>query len=341
MVRKRKYGKYQNGTAALCACLLILGMMAGLLTGCGADTKVVLTTGLKKDEVFRISEKSCTLPEVMIYLTNMQNQYEAVYGEEIWNAGGEGKSLVQEAKNQVLAELAQVKAMALLAQEKGTVLDEKETERVNAAAKEYLASLNETEVSVLSADEKLITQMYTEYALAAKVYQQIVENVNPEISDDEARTITVLAIRTRERGPAETVRREAGQEGADFESLAEENSEDRIIRYSFGKGEMDEAIEKAAFELGKDEVSGVIESDGSFYVLKCVSTFDEAQTRINKEKILKERRNEAFNSEYDTFVDSLVRQLNEQLWESVAFVHDENVKTDSFFTVYNTFMQVN
>ncbi len=315
-------------------------LLTGLLTGCGEDTKVVLTTGLKKNEVFRISEKSCTLPEVMVYLTNMQNQYEAVYGEEIWNAKGEGESLEEEAKEQVLAELAQVKAMSLLAQEKEVVLDEKETERVEAAAREYFNSLSEAEVTALGVDEKLINQMYTEYALASKVYRQIVEDVNPEISDDEARTITVLSIRLKDRAKAQEVLEQARQEDIDFEALAEANSEDRIVSCSFGKGEMDEAIEKAAFDLGKDEISGIIETDDGFYVLKCVSTFDEAQTRANKEKILEKRRNEAFNSEYDTFANSLVRQLNEELWQSVALIRDENVKTDSFFTVYDTFFQV-
>ena len=315
-------------------------LLTGLLTGCGEDTKVVLTTGLKKNEVFRISEKSCTLPEVMVYLTNMQNQYEAVYGEEIWNAKGEGESLEEEAKEQVLAELAQVKAMSLLAQEKEVVLDEKETERVEAAAREYFNSLSEAEVTALGVDEKLINQMYTEYALASKVYRQIVEDVNPEISDDEARTITVLSIRLKDRAKAQEVLDQARQEDIDFEALAEANSEDRIVSCSFGKGEMDEAIEKAAFDLGKDEISGIIETDDGFYVLKCVSTFDEAQTRANKEKILEKRRNEAFNSEYDTFANSLVRQLNEELWQSVALIRDENVKTDSFFTVYDTFFQV-
>ena len=43
--------------------------------------------------------------------------------------------------------------------------------------------------------QDLITKMYEEYALAEKVYQTIVENVNPEVSDDEARTITVDMIR--------------------------------------------------------------------------------------------------------------------------------------------------
>ena len=47
------------------------------VTGCGSDlsdTKVVLTTGLNKDEVFRIESVSCSKPEMMVYITNMQNQ---------------------------------------------------------------------------------------------------------------------------------------------------------------------------------------------------------------------------------------------------------------------------
>ena len=36
--------------------------------------------------------------------------------------------------------------------------------------------------------------MYEEYALAQKVYQQIIHDINPEISDDEARTIVVQHI---------------------------------------------------------------------------------------------------------------------------------------------------
>lgn len=322
--------------ALVCAATLA----AGMVSGCGSGKKVVLTTGMKKDEVFRIGSASCTLPEAMIYLTNMQNQYEAVYGEEIWNAKNGGESLEQEAKEQVLAELAQVKAMTLLAAEKGISLSDKEEERAAAAAKEYYASLSETEKTSLGADEETVKQMYREYALAARVYQQIVEDVNPEISDDEARTITVLQIRMEDKEEAQDVCDQAKEEAADFESLAERYSEDRTISYSFGKGEVDAAIEKAAFDLGKDEVSDVIEAQDGFYILKCISTFDEAQTQINKEKIANARRNEAFNSEYNTFVNSLVRQLNEELWDSVTFIHDGDVTTDSFFTVYDEFFQI-
>ena len=78
-----------NKKTKFCKAAALLGaavMMISALAGCGKNTKVVLTAGLKKNEVFRISSASCVLPEVMVYLTNMQNQYESVYGSQIWNA---------------------------------------------------------------------------------------------------------------------------------------------------------------------------------------------------------------------------------------------------------------
>ena len=305
-----------NKKTKFCKAAALLGaavMMISALAGCGKNTKVVLTAGLKKNEVFRISSASCMLPEVMVYLTNMQNQYESVYGSQIWNASDGQLSLEQEEREQVLTQLARIKVMNLLAQKK--------------------------EGTALNVTQDLITKMYEEYALAEKVYQTIVENVNPEVSDDEARTITVDMIRVSDSAKASQVLGKAKEEGVDFETLAQAESEDQTVTQSFGKGEVSETLEKAAFNLGKDEISDVVESDGSYYILKCISTFDEAQTKANKEKIVKQRQSEAFDTEYTAFEQTLVRQLNEELWNSVTMIHQDDVKTSSFFEVYQMYFQ--
>ena len=321
-----------NKKTKFCKAAALLGaavMMISALADCGKNTKVVLTAGLKKNEVFRISSASCMLPEVMVYLTNMQNQYESVYGSQIWNASDGQLSLEQEEREQVLTQLARIKVMNLLAQKKEVTLDDKEKERAAAAGREYFTSLNSAEVTALNVTQDLITKMYEEYALAEKVYQTIVENVNPEVSDDEARTITVDMIRVSDSAKASQVLGKAKEEGVDFETVTQ----------SFGKGEVSEALEKAAFNLGKDEISDVVESDGSYYILKCISTFDEAQTKANKEKIVKQRQSEAFDTEYTAFEQTLVRQLNEELWNSVTMIHQDDVKTSSFFEVYQMYFQ--
>ncbi len=337
-IRRIEADTHKKKTVAICIAVFCAAALGIFLTvHLLGNTRVVFTTGLKEGEIFKTGSLACTTGELMVYLTNMQNRYEAVYGAEIWDAKGGSLSLEHEAKEQVLTELAQVKCMVLLAKEKGISLDKKEEERAEAAGAEYFGSLNEAEIAALGVDRAAVVEMYREYALAEKIYRRIVEDVNPEISDDEARTITVLQIRLGSREKAQEVLGRVQEESADFEALAETYSEDAVVRYSFGKGEVDEAIEKAAFDLGKDEVSGILSVGESWYILKCTSTFDEAQTQVNKEKILERRRNEAFHTEYNDFVDALPRQLDEKLWEEVSFIRDENVKTDIFFSVYHTF----
>ena len=76
--------------------VLLLSMVC--LSSCGKDggKKVVFTTGLGKDEVFRIGNITCTDSEMMLYLTNTQNQYENVYGEGIWNTSVDGVILEED-----------------------------------------------------------------------------------------------------------------------------------------------------------------------------------------------------------------------------------------------------
>lgn len=345
--------------AGLAAAFLLTDM-----TACGrdgSDTRVVFTTGFGKDEVFRIDSESCKKEELMVYLTTIQNQYENVYGAEIWNTSLDGVTLEENVKDTVLARIAQIKTMYLLAKEKGVELDEEEEEKVAQASGEYFQSLNETEISAMGVSYGTIEGLYREYAMADKVYQQIIQDINPEISDDEARTITVqhILIRTTQTSGAGNVipysdeDKKAAYEKAcgiralavdgehDFAELASEYSEDSTITYSFGKGEMDEAFETAAFQLETDEVSQVVESEAGYHIIKCLNTFNREETDANKLEIVEQRRREVFGQEYDAFVSTLVRSLNQKLWDEITLIHDSEVKTSDFFEIYEKYLAEN
>lgn len=351
-------GRYRVKRYRKIAVLLGCAFLAlGALSACGRDgsgTKVIFTTGFGKDEVFRIGGGTCTVPEMMVYLTNTQNQYESVYGPEVWNISREGVTLEENVKQTVLAKIAQIKTMYLLAQDRGVALDEAEERKVEQAASEYFGSLNGTEKELMEVTEDIIGQLYREYALADKVYRYIIQDVNPEISDDEARTITVQHILFRTYTTdglgkriaysdemkldtyqkAVEVRREAVEDGEDFVDLASRYSEDSTITYSFGKGEMDILFEETAFSLETEEISQVIETEAGYHIIKCLSTFDREQTDLNKLAIVEERRREVFGQEYDAFVEKLVRQLNTKLWDEIVLLHDEEVATRDFFDIY-------
>lgn len=336
---------------------LITTLLFAVLFLCGCekinrDTKIVLTTGFTKDEVFRIETASCYKKEVMVYLTNLQNQYEQVYGAEIWQMEQDGVTIEQSVKESVLAELAQIKTVNLMAERYGVSLTETEQEAVSEAAKVYFESLTAVEKDAMDVNLDTIRQLYREYALANKVYEYMIKDVNPEISDDEARTVVLQQILLRfgrQSGTEETEvsdqqksyayarakealkRIEAGE---DFDVVAARYNEAEESTVSIGKGKTDAAYEEAAFQLAGGEISGIIETEEGYYILKCVSTLNREETDLNKVKIVEERKKEAFSREYDSYVQTLTRHMNEELWEEITLLHDREITTLNFFDVF-------
>lgn len=338
--------KNKRWTALALSLFLALGL--GGCESINRDTKIVLTTGFTKDEVFRIETASCYKKEVMVYLTNLQNQYEQVYGTEIWQQERDGVTIEQSVKESVLAEIAQIKTMNLMAENYGLSLNEAEQSAVEEAAKTYYESLTETEKEQLDVTVDTIRQLYREYALADKVYDYMIKDVNPEISDDEARTVVVQQILIRtgtQEQPysdeqksyayaqaVEALRRvEAGK---DFDVVAARYSEAAESTVSIRKGDRDAAYEDTAFELGNEEVSDVIETPEGYYILKCVSTLNREETDSNKVKIVEERRKEVFGREYDSYVQTLTRHMNEEIWQEITLLHNSEITTSDFFEVF-------
>jgi foldase protein PrsA len=309
--------------------------------------------------VFRIEDSVCSLTEIMVYLVNTKDGYEASFGSEIWSAKTDSGTVEERLKESVLAKVAQIKVMNLLAAENEIVLDEEENEIISAAATEYYDGLTDAEKAAMNnVTYEDIVQIYTEQAIANKFYDYLIKDINPEISDDEARTITVeqILIKTytldaggnrtsfsdeKKRVALSTAREVMIRlgEGRSFDELmAEYNEADEDI-ISFGKGEMEDAYEEAAFNLGNDEVSGIVETSDGYVILKCVSTFDREQTEANKLRIVAQRKREVFGAQYDAFVSTLTKDLNEKLWEKISLVNDENVRTSDLMEVYDRYFE--
>lgn len=341
-MKRSKNKKLQQHICVLC---LLYSLLCSVLCGCTSinkDTKIVLTTGFTEDEVFRIESASCYKKELMVYLTNIQNDYEKVYSGDIWEVEQNGISVADAVKETVLARLARIKTLNLMAENYGITLSSEEREMVDAAAETYYASLSEAEKKAMDVNEDTIWQLYMEYALSDKVYEHIIGDVNPEISDDEARTVSlqqILMKGTYARQRAEEVYHMAIT-GDAFEILMEQYNEADTGLLSVSKEDGRTDIEEVAFNLSAGEISKPFPVEEGYMILHCLSTLDREETEENKENIIRKRRQEVFTKEYDAFVEGLTRNMNEELWKQIDFIHDKEVKTDSFFVVYNQFIKL-
>ena len=345
--------KQFKGKIVKTVCLLVALMT---LCGCGG-TQVVLTTGFNKDEIFIVGSESCSIQELEIYLTNIQNTYQNVYGEEIWNVTSDGVTFEDSIKNTALAELAQVKTLYLMAMDRGLTLDPETKILVANAAREYYASLNDAEIEAMGASEELIEEMYSQIALAQSAYDEIIGDISPEISDDEARYVRVRIIYMRtayrngdslipytnsdyERVYAtlNDIRTGLLDGTLDFETEAARYNEADETVISFGKGMVDPALEEEAFSLAGDEISDIVKTSDGLYLMQCISTLDRTQTDANKVLITEKLRDEAFETVYDEYLDSLIRNLNTELWKTVTLNTDPQIKTCNFFEIYDNYL---
>lgn len=319
--------------ASVLACVLSMSMLGG----CG-NTKIVLTTGLAEDELFRIGSVSCELSEGLVYLINQKNQYENVYGIEMWDHDFGEMTVEDYLKSQIISQLAQVKSMILLAEENEIVLDETEQGLARSAAEDYYASLSPQELEVLKVDQQKIQKMYEDYCLAYKAYDQITEDVSVEISDDEARIIQIQQIFVPERNLARELK-EKLDEGESFESLAVNYSKASQTTIAIARGDKGEEYESVAFELNNEEISDVFEADGGYYILKCLDTYMEEESDANKLRVAQQQKTARFQEIYAGLMEDTLSEYQEKLWDNVSFVDYESVETYTFFDIYKKYFE--
>lgn len=316
-----------------------INLLAGVLAvsvffaGCSIGGKeIVVTSGVGSKDVFKIGGNSCNQTEAKVYLANYQNIYGKSYGIDLWEQGFQKKKLKQYVKEVALSEMTKIICMDLLAENQGIALTTEEKARIKDAAAKYYESLNEAELTYTGASQSDIESMYEDYALANKVYQSLTQSVDEEVSDDEARIMEAMQIYVKTQDKAEEVSAKLAA-GEDFAAVASNYNQKPVIEITFGRGDLPEEVEKAAFELDDGAVSDCIQTDDGFYFIKCINKFNEELTDANKSNIVDAREKAAFDDVYEEFVSTLASNLNESVWENIPLVTDGSISTDSFFEI--------
>lgn len=316
-----------------------INLLAGVLAvsvffaGCSIGGKeIVVTSGVGSKDVFKIGGDSCNQTEAKVYLANYQNIYGKSYGIDLWEQGFQKKKLKQYVKEVALSEMTKIICMDLLAEDQGIALTTEEKARIKDAAAKYYESLNEAELTYTGASQSDIESMYEDYALANKVYQSLTQSVDEEVSDDEARIMEAMQIYVKTQDKAEEVSAKLAA-GEDFAAVASNYNQKPVIEITFGRGDLPEEVEKAAFELDDGAVSDCIQTDDGFYFIKCINKFNEELTDANKSNIVDAREKAAFDDVYEEFVSTLASNLNESVWENIPLVTDGSISTNSFFEI--------
>lgn len=329
-----------------------------LITGtlCGCDKKIYITTGLEDNQIFKLSGKPLNLSEMLLVLMTEKNRYEVDLGGGIWSNYGatDGSSLEDEIKSKVKAQVAELKTIELLAEKEKIVLSDTEKEMLKEASKEFYGTLLPEEIESLSVTEADVLNLYTSFFMADKVYEKLTEDVDVEISDEEARVIQfkyimLTTFTTNENGEivSMTEAEKAAQYekvsealnllqgGSDFDTVANSYSESNVTDGNMSRTTAKEGIEKVAFSLKSGEISGILETEDGYYIILCVNDYLESETEKNKEALREAYKKEAYDNIYLPFEAEQTFEFNNKIWDGIKFENYSVVKTTLLYDIYN------
>ena len=342
---------------AICVCFVIV-----LSTLFGCNKKIYITTGLKQDEIFKLSGEPCRLAEVLLVLMTEKSRYEKDLGKDIWSyrVDDESKNLEEEIKSKVKSQMAELKTVELLAKNNKIQLSDTEKEKIASASKEFINLLSDETKKKLSLKENDVNSLYTSFYMADKVYDKLTGNVKPEISDEEARVIQIRYLyiskfATNESGEKVQLSQEEMEqkisrlneastllsEGNDFLAVLAQYSEADTDEIYVSKGNVAEEISSAAFSLKSGEISKTVETEDGYYIILCIKDYIEDLTAENKIRMEEEYKKKVYNDTYIPFEAEQTFEFNDKVWNNIHFQDYKEVDISQLYEVYNKWMSQN
>lgn len=305
--------------------MLAMGM-AAFLSGC--SVKEALSSN-------KNGAKEYGKAETMVILSTERLRYEELYTEQIWSAAVDNRGTAFESVllTQVHDFLKDLKMMSSMAGENGIALTSREKELAKAAASRYYEELGDANADAFGLDKGEIEDFYADYWAAEKLVDQLTGDMNLEVSDSEAKVITISQIVVSDREAADAALLKVQEENADFGAIAKEYSESEEIKLQIHYGMMGASYEKAAFALENGQVSDVIAEDGKYYILKCISDYDVDATKIRKEEMMRQKKQDAFYTSYQAYKTEHPLSEDKELWETLSVTECPLVEAD-FFAIY-------
>lgn len=334
--RNQRNGGRKNAVhgVRITAAFLLTASAVCFAGGCGVLDKFEIG----KNYVFKVGRERCEPEDAKMILLNYQKEYGNLYGIDMLSHDcGENESLEGYIKDLTLSQLAEVYTLDVIAGEKDVTLSEEEEKRVNQAAEAYYEGLSKKELAYLGTDREGVKELYERYALSQKLYRELTEHVEQEVSDDEARVMRVKQIYTQDAAKADRVMQKLKQ-GEDFSALASANTEADAVDLILNRTTLPQDITEQVFSLKDKETSKVIKGEKGYYIFYCVKAFDEDLTESHKKDVLNQRMEEAVNGTYESYAKETDSTLNESVWEDVAI--DASLKTEgsSFLEVYEKYL---
>jgi foldase protein PrsA len=342
-----------NGTVKKIAGLLLAGVMGtASLTGCSGTidgTKPLITCG---EDTVTVGTGNLML---RMDQATMLSYYSMMGGSTtgIWDQdAGNDKTYGETTRDDVISNL---ETMVLLKQHAGDydveVTDEEKT-KIEEAAKAFMEANTEETINTLSVSQSDVENLLTLYTYQSKMYEPMTADVDTNVEDEEAAQSKITYCRVdisdtqnedgtttaltdeekqakKDQAQAVLDKLQASEDpaSADMDALAKEVNEDlSAVDNTFDDEDtlLDDKLKEAAKTLQDGQVyDQVVEGENAYFVVRMDSVLDREATDQEKENIVSERKQEAYDKLLEQWTEDADITVNEKEWKKATLTDTE------------------
>lgn len=343
----------KKGLALTAACV----MAAGCLAGCGTkiDSTEVVATVEGTDIPMGVAAMYTRYQQASVYYMygtyyGMTQIFDTVTDYETYATYGETM------KDSILEGLEDMYLLKSHAADYDVALTDEEVEAAAEAAKVFVADNGADVLETIGTTEEDVAELFQLYKYQSKMYNAMIEDVDTEVSDEEAKQSALTYVKfdlttTDEDGNsvamteeemeaqndlAEAVLAKVAQQedvaAADMDALAKEVDENlaaTTTTYDDESTHIDSEILAAVEGLQDGELAGdvVMSSDGTaLYVVRFDAELDRDATDTEKDSIVATRQQEDYQAELTEWKEAAEISVNEKVWKKIT-LNDSQVFT--------------
>lgn len=326
------------GAASLTGCSSPMDGTQPLLTS-GEDTVTVGTGNL----MLRMNQAT-----MLSYYSMMGGSTTGLWSQD----SGDGETYGDTTKASVLDELENMLVQKQHAADYDVSISEEEQGKIEEAAQAFMDANTEETIQNLSVSQSDVETLLELYTYQTKMYDPMVADVDTNVEDSEAAQSKITYCRfdisdtQNEDGTTTPLTDEEKQEkkdeaqalldkllaspdpaSADMDALAKEVNEDlNAVDNTFGDDDtlLDDKLKEAAKTLEDGQVYGeVVEGENAYFVVRMDSVLDREATDAEKENIVSERQQDAYNDLLDQWKDDADITVNNKEWKKVTLTDNE------------------
>lgn len=289
--------------------------------------------------IMTVDDRTVTYGEVLFYMYKVKQEYESTLGSGVWDVRMQtGETFHNYAKEQILKEITELNIINLKAESEEVKLTDDEVDDVRQQVGNFLKGVSPEDKEKYQFSEEVLQKIYEEHALAEKMYDVTTGQVETTIPNEEVKQVRIQSLFVMTEGVdkngveislSKAEKKKAlkklkemvkdAKETNTFYNIASTNSDAKQVEYVFGKDNMPEEFGEEAMALKTGEYSDILEKPNGYYVLYCVSDYDEDATQEKKEEIIQDKQDKVFQESYTEWSKEYKVRMSAKIWKKINF----------------------